>query len=177
MTENDDYRIFKAYMSNDEYIVWKGKPEKGHLLAYEDILVIPFSIIWCGGALLWTFIAFSEMIASFILIGIFFSTVGLYISIGRFVHKIHRRKNTRYVITNKKVLVCYKDRISVINRSCIFQMHMKTYKDGNGNIIFTDDTPFSKDWDGILDFLSEKVSLQNISDVYSVYKILAEKPH
>ncbi len=176
MTVNDDYRIFKAYMSNDEYIVWKGKPGKGKLFEAEDIFLIPFSIIWCGGALVWTSIAISEMILTFILIGIFFSTVGLYISVGRYVHKIYRRKNTRYIITNKKVLTCYKNRISTLNRSCIFQMNMKTYKDGNGNITFEDDSPFSKKEEGFLDYLSEKVSLQNIPDVYAVYKILIEKP-
>lgn len=176
MIENDNYRIFKAYMSNDEYIVWKGKPGKGKLFKAEDIFLIPFSIIWCGGALVWTSIAISEKIFTFILIGIFFSIVGLYISVGRYIHKIYRRKNTRYIITNKKVLICYKNKISTLNRSCIFQMNMKTYKNGSGNITFEDNQPFSKNEDGFLDFLSEKVSLQNIPEVYSVYKILIEKP-
>ena len=176
MTENDDYRVFKAYMSADEYIVWKGKPEKGKLLTAEDIFLIPFSIVWCGGALVWTSVAISEAILPFMLVGFFFSTVGLYISIGRYIHKIYRRKNTRYIITNKKVLTCYKNRVATLNRSRISMMNIKVYKDGNGNIAFEDDSPFSKNEEGFLDFLSKKVSLQNIPDVHTVYKILNEMP-
>lgn len=85
MTENDDYRIFKAYMSSDEYIVWKGKPEKGHLFTYEDVLMVPFSILWCGGVFVWTFIAVSEMIIPFIFIGIFFQLSDyIYLSVAIF---------------------------------------------------------------------------------------------
>ncbi len=176
MTENENYHLFKSYMSSDEYIVWSGKPEKGHLFTYEDILLIPFSIIWCGGALVWTSIAFEEQILPFKIIGLFFSSIGLYISVGRYIHKVYRRKNTRYIITNKKVLSFYKDRVSALSRNRIFQMSVKTYKDGKGNIVFEDDTPFSRKETGFLDFLTEKVSLQNIPEVYKVYRILSEKP-
>ena len=174
ITEIDEYGIFKSHLANDEYIIWKGKPEKGRLFKAEDVFLIPFTIVWCGGVLLWTSFAVSDVILPFIPIGIFFSAVGLYISVGRFIHKSYRRKNTRYIITNKRVLACCKNRINMVNRSCIFQMNMKVFKNGNGTITFEDGTSSKRDI-GFLDFLSNKVSLENISDVATVYKILAQK--
>lgn len=174
ITEIDEYGIFKSHLADDEYIIWKGKPEKGSLFKAEDIFFIPFSAVWCGGALTWTFVALSDVIFPFIPIGIFFSAVGLYISVGRFIHKAYRRKNTRYVITNLRVLSCYKNKVNTVNRSRIFQMNLKTFKNGNGTITFEDGTA-SKHDAGFLEFLSNKVSLENIADVNAVYRLLAQK--
>lgn len=176
MTENETYQLFKIYMSTDEYIVWEGKPEKGHLLTPEDAFVIPFSIFWCGAAFSFLAVSIAELVLPFFAVALFFAVIGSYISVGRFIHKAYRRKHTRYVITNKKVFSCYKNRVSVLNRYSISEMRLKTYKDGHGNIVFEDNTPFIKKNSGLLDFLDEKVSLQNIKNVHSVYKILIEKP-
>ncbi len=177
MTEREVYQLYKIYMASDEYVMWQGKPEKGHLLTPEDVFIIPFSIFWCGTAFSFLAVAIAELVLPFFAVALFFSVIGAYISVGRFIHKAYRRNRTRYVVTNKKVFSCYKDRVSVLNRHSIAEMHLKTYKDGKGNIVFEDNIPFIKKNSGILDFMDEKVSLQNIQDVYSVYKILIEKPN
>lgn len=177
MTENEAYRLFNIYMSSDEFILWEGKPEKGHLLSAEDLLMIPFSILWSGGAFTFTFVVLTEpeIILPFLLVGLFFSLIGLYILIGRFIHKAYIRKQTRYVITNKRVFSSYKDRVSILNRHCIHEINLKTYKNGSGNILFEDSNPFSDKSKGFLEYLDNKVQLQNIPDVHSVYKILIQK--
>lgn len=41
------------YLMPDEYVLWNGKPEKGNLLTGQDVFMIPFSIMWCGFAIVW----------------------------------------------------------------------------------------------------------------------------
>ena len=95
---------------------------------------------------------------------------------GRFIHKSYIRKHTNYLITNKKVFCCYKNKVKIRTRHSITEIHLKTYKDGCGNIVFEDYAPFTKKDTGLLDLGNERVSLMNIKDVHSVYKILVEKP-
>ena len=176
MTEKDIYRLYKIYLSSDEVVLWEGKPENGHLLIPEDAFIIPFSIFWSGGAFSALAVSLSDFVLPFFAISLFFSVIGAYISVGRFVHKAYIRKHTYYVITNKKIFSCYKNKVKIRNRHSIAEMHLKTYKDGCGNIVFEDCLPFAKKDTGLLDLGNEKISLMNIKDVHSVYKILVEKP-
>ncbi len=176
MTEKEIYQLYKIYMSADEYVLWEGKPEKGHLLTPEDAFIIPFSVIWSAGAFSVLAISVAELALPFFAIALFFSVIGAYISVGRFIHKSYIRKHTNYLITNRKVFCCYKNKVKIRTRQSITEIHLKTYKDGCGNIVFEDFTPFTKKDTGLLDLGSERVSLMNIKDVHSVYKILVEKP-
>lgn len=176
MTEKENYQLYNIYMSSDEYVLWEGNPEKGHLLIPEDAFIIPFSIFWSGAAFSFLVISIAELVLPFFVIALFFSIIGAYISVGRFIHKAYIRKHTNYLITNKKVFCCYKNKVKIRNRHSIAEMHLKTYKDGCGNIVFEDYTPFTKKDTGLLDLGNERVSLMNIKDVHSVYKILVEKP-
>lgn len=176
MTEKESYSLCKTYMSSDEYVLWEGKPEKGHLLISEDAFIIPFSIFWSGGAFSALAVSLSDFVLPFFAISLFFSVIGAYISVGRFIHKAYIRNHTHYIITNKNVFCCYKNKVGIRNRHSISEIHLKTYKDGCGNIVFKDCTPFTEKDSGLLDLGNERVSLMNIKDVHSVYKILVEKP-
>ena len=178
MKEKEIYEIYKVYMSSDEYFLWEGKPEKGHLFSSEDIFMMPLSFFWCIFAFSATLSILTTAEASVfdIAINLVFFTIGLYIFFGRFVYKAYRRKHTRYIITNKKIFSCYKNTVKILNRFNIAEIHLKTYKDGNGNITFWENYPLTKKNYDKLDLGSERVSLMNIKDVHSVYKILVEKP-
>lgn len=41
---NDDYAFARPYLAPGETILWRGRPEKGHLLSGQDAFMIPFSI-------------------------------------------------------------------------------------------------------------------------------------
>lgn len=176
MTEKEIYQAYKIYMSNDEYVLWEGKPEKGHLLTTEDAFIIPFSVFWSAAAFSSLVISIAELVLPFFAVALFFSIIGAYISVGRFIHKSYIRKHTHYVITNKKIFCCYKNKVKIRSRHSITEMHLKTFKNGCGNIVFEDNTPFTKKDTGLLDLNNERVSLMNIKNVLSVYKILVEKP-
>ena len=93
MYERDEFDFCKRMLTQGEYVIWKGKPEKGRLFSRNDIVMIPFSLVWCGFAVFW-FVSALSMGAPipFAMFGIPFICVGLYLVFGRFIHTAHRRK-------------------------------------------------------------------------------------
>ena len=55
MTTLDHYDFCKPYISDNEYILWEGAPEKGLTFTSRDLVMIPFSIFWLAFALFWEF--------------------------------------------------------------------------------------------------------------------------
>ncbi len=98
-----EYNQFREYLSGDEYIIWQGRPEKGHIFCKYDFYMVPFSLLWGGFAIFWE----ASVIASggpffFKLWGIPFVLVGLYMIVGRFFVQQYMRGRTRYAITDKR---------------------------------------------------------------------------
>ena len=65
-----------------------------------------------------------------------FVCVGAYITVGRFIHASVRRKQTRYVITNKKIIRKIGNKTDVLDGQNLPVMHIEYGKDGNGTICF-----------------------------------------
>ena len=83
MEYNDEYGFCRSYLTPGEAILWKGRPQKGHLITAQDILMIPFSLFWCSFAFFWTFSALkSGAPFPFALFGLPFVAVGLYLVFG-----------------------------------------------------------------------------------------------
>ena len=100
----DEFDFANQYLVGDEYILWKGQPERGSLLTKMDFFLIPFSIFWASFVLVALISSLSEGDPFTMLFLIPFVCVGAYITVGRFIHASVRRKQTRYVITNKKII-------------------------------------------------------------------------
>lgn len=45
MYERDEFDFCKRMLTQGEYVIWKGKPEKGRLFSRNDIVMIPFSLV------------------------------------------------------------------------------------------------------------------------------------
>lgn len=89
-----------------ERVVWSGRPQDGLILRKADGLLIPFSLLWCGFAIFWTFTAVGGGAPPFFMIfGMAFVAVGLYIVFGRFLHDLIIRRGLRYLVTNQRVLI------------------------------------------------------------------------
>lgn len=138
MNYNDksEFDFCASYMVADEVILWKGKPDSKIIFKAENtsnmlsgIFLLGFSLFWCVGAsggfqsLAWV-------------LGAPLVAIGIYLVIGRPIHVSYMRKKTYYVITNKKIIRLYKDRIDTIDGRCLPQMHIRGFKDGFGNIYF-----------------------------------------
>ena len=145
MYEEQDYQWARPYLGNDESILWKGKPEKLHLLELTDIYMIPFSLLWAGFAIFWEYSVFrSGAPIFFMLFGGFFVLIGLFMVFGRFLFKAMLLKGTSYVITDKNVLIYQKQQIKVLKKESLPSLSVKRFKDGTGTIALEESSLFRR---------------------------------
>lgn len=124
MTTLDHYDFCKPYISDNEYILWEGAPEKGFTFTSRDLVMIPFSLFWLAFALFWEFSVITSTSSLFMAIwGLPFVGVGIYLLFGRFIQSICLRNKTFYIITNKKLIIRSGSKIHL-------------HKNGNGTILF-----------------------------------------
>jgi len=143
MMHDEDYSFARACMAPDEQILWRGKPQNGHLISAKDALMIPFSILWCGFAIFWTVSVFKIGAPFFFWIfGLFFVCMGLYFVFGRFLLAAYLRKHTAYVITNKKIIRLRGKRIDFLAASTMPAAHCTANTDGSGTIRFAAPNPY-----------------------------------
>ena len=170
-----DYSFANPYIGPGESILWRGCPGKGHLFTGSDVLMIPFSILWCGFAIFWEASVLSAGAPLlFKLWGIPFVCVGLYITVGRFFHMAWMRKRTAYVITNKKIIRARGNRIDMIEGRNMPPVQISAFRDGSGTIRIGFPTYYrrrnSVSWNGTD---SSVFSLENIPEVARVERIIA----
>ncbi|MBO5867917.1 MAG: hypothetical protein J6Q54_03290 [Oscillospiraceae bacterium] len=138
MENVQDHTFCNSYLRPGEQILWRGRPEKGNYLTSRDIILIPFSIFWCGFALFWEFSAMQSGIGFMSFFGLPFVAIGLYMVFGRFLHAAYLRDKTQYVITNKKLIIKKGQRITIYTRNDLPPMTLQIHKNGNGTIEFTE---------------------------------------
>lgn len=164
----DEYAFARPYLAPDEAILWRGRPEKGHLLGPQDVFMIPFSIFWCGFAIFWEVTAIASGAPFFFALwGIPFVCVGLYITVGRFFHTAAQRKNTAYVITTAKIIRKRGKRIDMLDAKTMPAIHVTARTDGTGTIRFGQPNGYNG-WNGDMGLFS----LDNIPDVARVQQLL-----
>lgn len=174
MDHEDSYSFCKPYLANGEYILWRGKPERGNLLSSSDIYLIPFSLLWCGFAFFWEFNAIKDGPFFFALFGIPFVCMGIYIVIGRFFHMAWLRKRTYYVITNLKVIRFRNGKVDMQMGKGMPAVSVITHKDGNGTIRIGQPDPYRKNSFYMMGTTQVGFTLENIADVLKVQQILTQ---
>lgn len=173
--DNRQPNWINTYLSPDEYILWNGSPGKGHLLNKQDIFLIPFSIMWCGFAIFWeTSVLTNSAPLLFKLWGIPFVCVGLYMVFGRFIAKAYMRKETVYVITNKRILSFVKNQVNTLDYHICPAKTVTRYSDGSGSICFSSSSqPNMQFYIPGRSSNQSLFELDNIPDVDRVLQILA----
>ncbi len=117
MNNTDPYDFCRRYMTDDEYILWKGHPEKGNIFTGREAVMLPFSIVWLSFAIYWEMTVLRSGNSWFMALwGLPFVAIGIYLLIGRFIMTAYLRTRTFYVI----------------------------HKNGNGTILFTQNVYTSK---------------------------------
>lgn len=181
--------LFKDDLPEDEKILWAGKPEF-YLFSVTDIFLIPFSLVWGGFAIFWEVMVLFIKDKSghgppiiFLLFGIPFVLVGLYLIFGRFIFKAWKTRNTFYAVTDKRVMVlsrligrnletAYINSLPGINKS--------VRSNGTGTIIFGNFPAFSSlDTNQIfrqnyIGSQSKAPIFYDIKDVNQVYELVNE---
>jgi hypothetical protein len=99
-------REIRNELKGHESLLWAGKPRQGLRLTAGDALMIPFSLMWCGFAVVWEVTAIrAGGPFFFVLWGLPFVAVGLYLVFGRFFADAYRRGRTFYGLTGERVLI------------------------------------------------------------------------
>ena len=89
-----------------ERILWQGQPLRYPLFRVTDILLVPFSLVWCGivvGGGLSALINGGSIASAACFLP--FVLIGLYFVAGRFVVRAVISRRTRYTLTNTRILV------------------------------------------------------------------------
>jgi hypothetical protein len=168
-----------------ETLLWSGRPRQGLLLRAADALLIPFSLLWGGFALFWE----SGVLNSgapwfFVLWGIPFVLVGVYITVGRFFVDAYIRSKTSYGVTNERVLIItglFSRTVKTLPLQTLGELALQQRADGSGTISFGPGVPFAAwyrgfAWPGMDQRLPPAFEL--IPDAKQVYDLIrrAQQP-
>ena len=174
--ENDvSYKAIQPYLTEGEYVLWRGKPDKGHLLSKSDIYLIPFSILWSGGVFYSTFTSLKDGFGFEIFFFLFFVAAGMYLLFGRFLHIAWSRKHTYYAITNLKVIRVRNNKVNMLMGSSLPPLTVEIYRNGNGTIHIGHPTRSRRRDFTIYSIPPQNtITLENIPDVARVQRYLTQ---
>ena len=123
-----------------ESIIWSGRPSRGLVFSGNDIFLIPFSLLWTG-------VAFTNAvnvaqrtgsIASQPIL-LLFVGLGLYFVGGRFIADAWLRGNTRYALTNLRILIARSapfGAFTALSLDRLPETHFIPKADGRGTLRF-----------------------------------------
>jgi hypothetical protein len=102
--------VLHQYLRPGERLLWTGQPDPAVLFGPKDLFLIPFSLLWGGFAIFWEASVIADGDGPFFMLwGIPFVVVGLYMIAGRFVYKRRRKQRTAYGLTEERALVAVGD--------------------------------------------------------------------
>ena len=174
--------LLEQNLKNEEELLWYGQPVQGIISYPIDSYIIPFSVIWGGGSLIWeivivyVFIMSSDLMHFFLMLGGFpFVILGLHMIFGRYILDKKQRENIYYGITNRRIIVIQGKKRSNISSFLISRLSNITIiekQNNRGTILFSKRQPFDSFFArGLMPrkmFSSERFEMiDNVSDVYN----------
>lgn len=133
-------QLFQGRLLAGERIAWAGRPGGGLVLTSRDVFLIPFSLLWCGFAIFWTFGARSMGAPGFFTLwGVMFVCIGLFFVAGRFVVDAWLRRRLRYAVTDRRILIARAapfGRFTAIGLTQLADLTLTERANGSGTIRF-----------------------------------------
>jgi hypothetical protein len=177
----DAESAIRPELARNERLLWSGQPRGGVAFTTNDIFMIPFTIVWCGFAVVWELAALSHGVGGFSLFGLPFVGVGLYMVAGRFIGDARRRHRTFYGITNERVIIVSGSRTREVNSLPLDTMNDITFKekaDGSGTIMLARPNPLMTRRNTIalqgMNRMAGVPSLELIPNARDVYQLLLQ---
>ncbi len=162
-------------LDSDERLLWAGCPQKGILFRKFDFVLIPFSILWAGFAIVWeTIVIRTGGPVLMIIWGIPFVLVGLMMLFGRFIVDAKIRETTYYGVTDKRVIIItglFNRKIQSSDLSLLRGLTLIEAENRKGTISFSAENPYSS-WMQNLPFgqtpAPQFEMIENARDVYDI---------
>ena len=134
-----DAAEFTKELGPGETILWAGRPSGGIRFHGYDLFLIPFTLVWAGGALQVFGPIRDGAPLPFTLAGGLFLAVGAYATVGRFVYDAWRRSRTRYALTNERAIILsggLNRSISSVPLRTLPGMTLQERRAGVGTVVF-----------------------------------------
>ncbi len=140
MDYNDLGFELKQHLNSDEKLLWISVPKEGIMIKSADAFMIPFSLLWGGFAIFWEYKVINSGAPFFFMLwGIPFILISIYLIFGRFFYDSVSRKNTIYGITQNRIIIksgIFKKSIKSINLITLVDVTLNEKSDGSGTIVF-----------------------------------------
>jgi len=171
----------QSQLSAGENVLWSGQPRQGIVLRGSDAFMIPFSLMWGGFAIFWE----ASVIASnapvfFVLWGVPFVLIGIYLIIGRFFFEAKQRARTYYAVTSERILIVsglFSQKVKSLNLRTLSDLSLSEGKNGLGTISFGGGSPFASlfggfsGWPGMEAHLGSRFDrIENAKTVYEIIR-------
>jgi hypothetical protein len=141
--------VIRRELSPAEQLLWAGRPRQGFMLRAADAFMIPFSILWLGFIIFWEASAIAMGAGLFFVMwGIPFILVGLYLLVGRFWIDARQRAATIYGVTSERVIIIsglLSRSVKSLNIDTLTDVSLSERPDGGGTITFGS-VPFMHSW-------------------------------
>ena len=161
-----------------EQIIWSGKPRQGLTLRGSDVFAMPFSLFSAGFSVFWMHSAASSGAPlPFVLFGVPFVLVGLYLVLGRFFVEAKQRTETFYAVTPHRVIIrsgIFSKSVKSLPLKTLQDLSLSERPDGTGTITFGAQHPMASmfggmpGWPGMDQHLGPRFDL--IPQARSVYE-------
>lgn len=162
--------LLRKEINPDEELVWSGIPEQGVMLKSGDVFMIPFSLMWGGFAIFWEYsVINSDAPFFFMLWGIPFVLVGVYLIFGRFIYDAQKRSKTIYGLTKNRAIIIsglFGRKVKSLNLKSLPEIHVKTKSNGSGTITFGSSSPMhffqGSGWPGTSNSIPAFEGIENV---------------
>jgi hypothetical protein len=187
MIDRDIERELLPILGTGEELIWAGRPKSGLALRSSDAIMIPFSIVWCGFSIFWVVMAYSmDAPIPFVLFGVPFVFIGLYLVFGRFFAEANRRSKTIYAFSRDRIIIRTGGRNTTVESipiASLADLTLEQKADGSGTILLRPDisTPGALNYShnfnssrGPARYVKMGPRLEMIDNVQSVYQRLLD---
>jgi hypothetical protein len=174
-------RIIQSELESRETLLWVGQPQQGVKLRGSDIFLIPFSLIWGGGAFFWEYsVIQGDAPLYFLLFGVPFVVIGLYLIIGRFFFDAKQREKTFYGLSNERIIIItglFRKQIKSLSLRTLADISISESSNGIGSITFGGSNSSasmfeSTSWPGMEQYMGTRFSF--ISNAKQIYHKIVE---
>jgi len=177
---SDATTILKSELGSGERLIWAGQPRQGTIFRPSEIFMTPFALLWGGFAFFWEWQVIQKGApAFFVLFGIPFVLIGIYLIAGRFILEAKQRERTYYGVTNERVLIIsglLGRKIKSLSLHNLSDLSLTEGSNGEGSVLFGSGAPFSSwfsgfsAWPGMDAYMAPRFDL--IPNAKSVYNTI-----